>query len=854
LIATILVALGASSGRAAGPDASPGGSHFRPDPAAVQRYGPGYRYPQAGWIVLHIEGGPYERGYQHGRLMAPEIGRFLRELARYRSPRAADAWRDLRLLANALFLRRFDAEYLEEMKGIADGAAAGGATFDGRPVDLLDVVTLNADVETTFLEDALEATATGLEGRRFREPADQAPRRPQETHCSAFAATGPATADGQVVIGHITMWNLFHAYHYNVWLDVQPDRGHRVLMQTYPGGIMSGLDYYLNDRGLVVCETTLAQTRFDAAGIPLVDRIRRALQYGDSIDAAVRILKEGNNGLYTNEWLMADTRTNEIAMFELGTHRSRLWRSSRHEWFGGTAGFYWGCNNTKDLDVRLETVPSTDGRPANVVFHPSDRDRTWLQLFDRKNRAIDADFGFLAFTTPPLAASHSLDAKFTTTAMARELTTWAKFGPPLGSTWQPTEEERRRFPDMHPLIGNDWTVLRVDPPSADPAEGGKAVDLARVSWTSADPPGRGRQAERKHPPAWHGTILPKSDADTWLAAAFADYQAIVAEEKAAGSRGGNGRLGARDRERVAVSLFAPTSRYLTAVARRGGKDLPLTETRADLRSDEWYDIAAGKGVLILSELRAVMGDGPFESFLDEFGRTHAGRAVATAAFFQAAEKAHGRPLASLAQAWLSGEALAHLGPDARTRQATRRFWSVDSFERQPDKALIVYGTLAEADAQREAAVALQRKLASRWANSTVPVQADTEVAEDLLKDVHILLVGRPATNRLAARLADALPVRFGAASARVAGETFAHPQTSVVAAGPSPMAADRSVVVFAGLSAEGTWECARRFPDHGGAAAEALLMEAGAPLRRLAIAAGSAPAGRGTPAASQAAP
>src|SRR5262249_61581170 len=46
---------------------------FKPDPKSVQWYGPAYRYPQAGWIVLHVEGQPYERGYQHGRLMAPEI-------------------------------------------------------------------------------------------------------------------------------------------------------------------------------------------------------------------------------------------------------------------------------------------------------------------------------------------------------------------------------------------------------------------------------------------------------------------------------------------------------------------------------------------------------------------------------------------------------------------------------------------------------------------------------------------------------------------------------------------------------------------------------------------------------------
>jgi Phospholipase B len=833
----ILLSVGSATVRAGGPDSNRSAETFRADPATVQRFGSGYRYPQAGWIVLHIEGEPYERGYQHGRLMAAEIAGFIGEVARYRSAKApADAWEDLRLIADALFLRRFDAEFLEEMKGIADGAAAAGARWEGRPVDLLDLVTINADVETNFLENALEATATGLEGRRFREPLQQGPARTPESHCSAFAATGPATADGQVVFGHITMWNLFHAYHYNVWIDVKPARGHRVLMQTYPGGIMSGLDYYMNDAGIVVCETTIAQTKFDAAGIPLVDRIRRALQYGDSIDQAVEILRQGNNGLYTNEWLLADTKTNEIAMFELGTHKSRLWRSSRDEWFGGTPGFYWGCNNAKDMQVRLETVPALAGRPANVVFHPSDRDRTWLSLFDRKNKAIDVDFGFLAFTTPPLAAAHSLDAKFTTTAMARELKTWAKFGPPLGRTWEPTDAERRRFNEIRPLIGNDWAVLSVDPPAMPATPGARAVDLARIA------PVNDQKPETVHAPSWHGTILPATDADLWLAAAFADYERIVARESAIKAGASGGKLGIRDRERLALAYFAPTSRYLTAVARRGGQDIPLTEIHADPRSDEWYDVASGKGVLVLAELRDIMGAKQFDKFMDDFGRVHAGGRVSSSLFFEAATKALGKPIAELKDAWLNGEALSKLSADARARKASGRIWSVDSFERQLDKTLIVYGTVAETDSQREAAAALERKLAGRWANITVPIKADADVTDAMIKDAHILLIGRPATNRLTARLAKALPVSFGSASFTLAGETYGHPHTAIVAAGPNPLAADRSVVVFAGLSAEGTWTCPRRFPDTGSVTAEALLMEAGGSIRRLAVpASGNAP-------------
>src|SRR5882762_4880921 len=86
----------------------PKASEYSPDPKSVQRYGPAYRYPQAGWIVLHIEGKPYDRGYQHGYLMAPEIAGYLRCFSAMLNPKApADGWKNTRTLINALFLRRY---------------------------------------------------------------------------------------------------------------------------------------------------------------------------------------------------------------------------------------------------------------------------------------------------------------------------------------------------------------------------------------------------------------------------------------------------------------------------------------------------------------------------------------------------------------------------------------------------------------------------------------------------------------------------------------------------------------------------------------------------------------------------
>src|ERR1700726_313712 len=167
---------------------------FQPDPRSVQRYGPAYRYPQAGWIVLHIEGKPYERGVQHGRLLAPEIAAHVRCFAATQNPHSpTEGWKQRRPLPNALFVRRYEQEYLEEMKGIADGASAAGAKFDGRPIDLLDIVAVNSWPEVETLDSALPATPTGLEGIRFPKPAPEPRKPPKPMHCSAFAATGPAT-------------------------------------------------------------------------------------------------------------------------------------------------------------------------------------------------------------------------------------------------------------------------------------------------------------------------------------------------------------------------------------------------------------------------------------------------------------------------------------------------------------------------------------------------------------------------------------------------------------------------------------------------------------------------------------
>src|SRR5262245_5426148 len=169
---------------------------FRPDPLSVRRYEAGYRYPQHGWAVLHIEGEPYERGVQHGRLMAKEIETYIAALSEHRAPKnPAEYWDLYRQTVGGMYLHRFDRDHLEEMKGIADGAAAAGAKVAGRPIDLTDVAGVNLWVELACLDDALRATPDGLGDLKTAKAVAAPAAPPQEHHCSAFAATGPATAD-----------------------------------------------------------------------------------------------------------------------------------------------------------------------------------------------------------------------------------------------------------------------------------------------------------------------------------------------------------------------------------------------------------------------------------------------------------------------------------------------------------------------------------------------------------------------------------------------------------------------------------------------------------------------------------
>ena len=708
---------------------------------AVQTFGPAYRYPAAGWIYLHIEGKPYDRGYQHGYLMAPEIPEYLARCAHDLGGKSDEqSWNQYRTTANALFLRGFDREILEEMRGIADGANANGAKWLDRKLDLIDIVVANTEVEMGELRWAVTMTPTGLEGLRFDLPgyARQPKKDSPFDHCSAFAATGPATRDGKMVIGHVTWWPQTLAEQTNVMLDIKPETGHRMLIQSYPGGIESGTDWYQNDAGMVLTETTIDQTPFNVNGTPVAFRARRAIQYGGTVDEVVRELGTRNNGLYTNEWLIGDAKNNEVAMYELGTNHTRLWRSSKNDWFGNTPGFYWGDNNSKDLTINLEYRPDPQGPPAYVPYVAGTRDLAWQGLYTKYKGQIDEQFAFLAFRSAPLIAASTMDAKVATADMAKNLMVWAEIGRPNQSVWQTPQSNPGPNHGLYPggyylFSGNASPSLLATVRENEAARLAEKVSSAKPKAKPADYTDR----------LWKGWVLPASEADTWFVAGSAEYYWL---------------LQSKDLDQA---MDARRVQYR-------GLRLAADNEQNRFRREQI------KGALFLDQMRRKMGDDAFFKLMEEYFAANTTKVATAQSFLDKAGVKFDFTEPGEGPAFLPGDMARHLAT-----------------------AVIVYGTVAEAGTNRYAAETLQTRL--RDGNQVhVAIFKDFEVSDEDLTHRDVIFIGRPSTNSALSAWAGKIGLHYDGAVIQHDGETFASERNSLVMAASNPLDASHMVLVLAG--------------------------------------------------------
>ena len=837
----------------------------------VRWAGDAYRYDDRGWIFVHVEGRPYERGRQFGELVAEEIAEYIRKLSISESAKdPAAGWAGLRLLTDATMLRGFEEEFLTEMKGIADGAAKAGAKVDGRAVDLLDIVTVNSAVDIGQLRGALRTTPHALSGRSFLA-AEEELAIPDRTHkCSAFVATGPATTDGRVVFGQIFMWAGYTGVHFNVLLDVDPADGHRLVFQTFPGGIHSGTDFYINRAGIVIGETTVAQTPYDASGTPQANRIRKAAQYASSIDDVARVLRQRNNGLYTNDWPIANVKTDEGAILLLGTHAAKLWRADDTPSPFGTPGFLWANNNPRDLEVRKEYVANADNAPYDLAFSPWNRDVAFNEFYRRMKGKIDSIAAVNLWASSPTNRPHACDGKITTSEMAEQLVFLAHYGkvtlrekfPQAGS---------RRMPDLpgalpHLTLGYSTPspIFVTEKLKATRAGGGNAaaaepsLDLEAVN-------DRYRLDAKR---LWRNTVFPAFDGDNWVVSGSAAYWQMLhglSEDPAKAARGLRDQLADLD------------NRLLWLLSR----EEDVVPVRAERVYDRYghYQIPRIKGTFLLHQLRLLLGN---EKFLDVMNAVHdrfAGRELSTGRFTRVAAEVAGRDLDAFVGQWVNRAGMPEPQIHASVRQ-DGAVWTLvldvtqpaepyhlltsveveaggarvvrpleiteakQSFEltfaarpmrvvfdpfrdipvRHPryftwanwsddfHHSLIVHGTARQIEANRTLALRFQSVLGDAFSEILPAVVKDCEASDADLAGHDLIVLGGREDNTLLARLAGELPVQLGKNWFSWQGKRFTRSDDGLFLALPNPTSPERALYLFLANSALQLHEMTKSYP------------------------------------------
>lgn len=132
-------------------------------------------------------------------------------------------------------------------------------------------------------------------------------------------------------------------------------------------------------------------------------------------------------------------------------------------------------------------------------------------------------------------------------------------------------------------------------------------------------------------------------------------------------------------------------------------------------------------------------------------------------------------------------------------------------------AVLVYGTVREAGANRYAAECLQREFLDRY-ESQVSIHKDFEATEDVLRDHDVVFVGRPEVNSALAAWSARLGLAFAGASFRIGGGVFASEREALLLAGQTPLDPRRMVLVVAGNDALRTVKLALAIPDQSGSA------------------------------------
>ena len=321
----------------------------------VQKVKNGLRYDLNGWVYVSIKGGPKERGYAYGKLVAKDMKQVRKILDFVVYTDYGVKWDFFIEAAKKYFspkIQEHFPEFYEEMVGFAEGASMS--------VD--EVVAWNNYFVLTesWWANMPEEEAIAVKGTAVSNVAASKEGGAVE-RCSAFIAVGDWTADGKIVCAHNNFSNFIDGQLAKYVIDLKPTKGNRILMMGFPGWIWSGTDFFVTSAGIIGTETTIGGFIAYQPNIPISCRIRNAMQYGNTLDDYERMLLDGNSGDYANSWLFGDTTKNEIMRIELGLRFHNTERTKNGYFIGFNAPYDPRIRNLECVNTGIDDVRRHQG-------------------------------------------------------------------------------------------------------------------------------------------------------------------------------------------------------------------------------------------------------------------------------------------------------------------------------------------------------------------------------------------------------------------------------------------------------------------------------------------------------------
>jgi hypothetical protein len=295
----------------------------------VKKIKNGISYEKNGWKYISIYGTPKERGYAYGYFCVDDFKEIQIMLKFLMLEAYGQEWDYFTNEISKGFKDLTETEFnelYEEMVGISDGLNAGGCK-----TNIDEIIAWNFYCSIPYWYSGVSESRVAKEGG-------------SKDRCSAFMAVGDWTEDGKIVCAHNSFTDYIDGQYSNVILDIKPNKGHRMIMQTSPCWIWSGTDFFITSKGIIGTETTIGGFMPYEKKYPIGYRIRKAMQYGNTLDDYCEILLHENSGDYANSWLFGDVNTNEILRIELGLKYHNIERTKN--------GFFIGFNAPYDERIR----------------------------------------------------------------------------------------------------------------------------------------------------------------------------------------------------------------------------------------------------------------------------------------------------------------------------------------------------------------------------------------------------------------------------------------------------------------------------------------------------------------------